>query len=346
MAGGFLEIAVANMANAIKKISVQRGYDVTRYVLATFGGAGGQHACAVADVLGMTKVLVHPLAGVLSAYGMGLADVIAMRESAVEVPLAPAILPELDRAASELEADALAELAGAGVTEDQVSRIRRAHLRYDGTDTALQVPMGQAAEMVSEFEAVYKQRFSFLMRGKPIVVEAVSVELAGGGEPASQHRRALERPVSLLHRSGCSSRGGWADVPLHRRGEMRSGQVAEGPAIIVEDFATTVVEPGWQATVTWPRRPAAQPRRHAAGRPAHRRQPRSQQQRRGQRRHRRQRRHRGRPRHRQRQPRGLPWRRRHRGGRRRSGAARDLQQPFHVHRRADGGPAAEPRRTR
>ena len=116
VAGGFIEIAVANMANAIKKISVQRGYDVTGYVLATFGGAGGQHACAVADVLGMTKVLVHPLAGVLSAYGMGLADVIAMRESAVEVPLAPAILPELDRAASELEAGALAELAGAGVT--------------------------------------------------------------------------------------------------------------------------------------------------------------------------------------------------------------------------------------
>ncbi len=250
VAGGFIEIAVANMANAIKKISVQRGYDVTGYVLATFGGAGGQHACAVADVLGMTKVLVHPLAGVLSAYGMGLADVIAMRESAVEVPLAPAILPELDRAASELEAGALAELAGAGVTENQVSSIRRVHLRYDGTDTALQVPMGQVAAMVSEFEAGYKQRFSFLMRDKPIVVEAVSVELAGGGEPAVAEPPRARAPGEPAPPVRMFVRGGWADVPLHRRGEMRPGQVAEGPAIIVEDLATTVVEPGWQATVT------------------------------------------------------------------------------------------------
>src|SRR5436305_1687602 len=136
-AAGFLEIAVANMANAIKKISVQRGYDVTRYVLATFGGAGGQHACAVADALGMTVVLIHPLAGVLSAYGMGLADVTAMRESAVEAPLSAGLLPELDRLADGLAADASAALVKAGAAPAGARQVRRAHLRYEGTDTAL-----------------------------------------------------------------------------------------------------------------------------------------------------------------------------------------------------------------
>src|SRR5207253_2248088 len=140
VAAGFLEIAVANMANAIKKISVQRGYDITRYLLATFGGAGGQHACTVADALGITEVLIHPLAGVLSAYGMGLADVTAMRERSVEAPLSAGLLPELDRVADALAADALAALVTAGAEPDGVRQVRRAHLRYGGTDTALPVP--------------------------------------------------------------------------------------------------------------------------------------------------------------------------------------------------------------
>ena len=250
VAAGFLEIAVANMANAIKKISVQRGYDVTRYVLATFGGAGGQHACAVADVLGMTTVLVHPLAGVLSAYGMGLADVIAMRESAVEAPLSPDLLPELDRVATALEADGHTELDSTAATGDQIRSVRRAHLRYQGTDTALPVPMGQLADMISAFEDSHLQRFSFLMRDKPIVVEAVSVELvAGGAAPAAARRTpAGAAPPAPPVRMFVS--GAWTDVPLLRRAAIVCGQVTEGPAIIVEDFATTVVEPGWQATVT------------------------------------------------------------------------------------------------
>ncbi len=299
VAAGFLEIAVANMANAIKKISVQRGYDVTRYVLATFGGAGGQHACAVADALGMTTVLVHPLAGVLSAYGMGLADVIAMRESAVEAALAVDLLPELDRVAAALEADAYTELENEGVAGDRVRSIRRAHLRYEGTDTALPVPMGEADAMISQFEDGYRQRFSFLMRDKPIVVEAVSVELVAGGAapamalpapappalappapappalappalappalappalaPPALAPPALAPPALAPTVAGGAAgaprvrmfvSGSWADVPLLRRAAMAVGQVAEGPAIIAEDFATTVVEPGWQATVT------------------------------------------------------------------------------------------------
>jgi 5-oxoprolinase (ATP-hydrolysing) len=295
VAAGFLEIAVANMANAIKKISVQRGYDITRYVLATFGGAGGQHACAVADALGITEVLIHPLAGVLSAYGMGLADVTAMRETAVEAPLSAALLPELDRVADGLAAEALAELVKAGVDPGAqagppgpgvpgrpgegapggrhdpgqdvepgpVRQVRRAHLRYEGTDTALPVPLGPLPEMVAAFEQAYRQYFSFLMRGKAIIAEAVSVELAAPsapvdaptlagapqegspGKPPGPGQEGGGEPSVRLY-----SAGGWVRAPLARRRDLRPGERVAGPALIVEDFATTVVEPGWRAELT------------------------------------------------------------------------------------------------
>src|SRR5258708_33303677 len=161
VAAGFLEIAVANMANAIKKISVQRGYDVTRYVLATFGGAGGQHACAVADALGITRVLIHPLAGVLSAYGMGLADVTAMRETAVEAPLAAGLLPELDQVVGRLEADALAELAEQGIGPGRARSARRAPLRYPGPPTPPPAPLPPVSQMLPGFPQPSPHHFSF-----------------------------------------------------------------------------------------------------------------------------------------------------------------------------------------
>ena len=179
VAAGFAEIAVANMANAIKKISVQRGYDVTEYVLNVFGGAGGQHACAVADALGMTRVLIHPLAGVLSAYGIGLADIIAMREQAVEVPLTGESLEGLAGTLDPLEQDARAEVAAEDVPPERITAVHRAHLRYQGTDTAVIVPVGSLEAMTAAFEAEYSRRFSFLMPGKPVIVEAVSVEVTG-----------------------------------------------------------------------------------------------------------------------------------------------------------------------
>ncbi|MGH3223823.1 MAG: hydantoinase/oxoprolinase family protein, partial [Streptosporangiaceae bacterium] len=185
VAAGFVEVAVANMANAIKKISVQRGYDVTEYLLNVFGGAGGQHACAVADALGMTNVLIHPLAGVLSAYGIGLADIIAMREQAVEAPLTADLIKALPGILAPLEADARAELAGkgggevGGVPAGQTTATHRAHLRYEGTDTAVIVPVAPLEEMTAAFEAEYTRRFSFLKPDKPIITEAVSVELIG-----------------------------------------------------------------------------------------------------------------------------------------------------------------------
>ena len=280
VAAGFLEIAVANMANAIKKISVQRGYDVTRYVLATFGGAGGQHACAVADALGITRVLIHPLAGVLSAYGMGLADVTAMRETAVEAPLAAGLLPELDRVAGRLEAGALAELAQQGIGPGRARSARRAHLRYDGTDTALPVPLGGVAEMVASFEQAYRQHFSFLMRDKTIFVEAVSVELVAasaapaGGQPPGGIPRGQPpgpgQPGSAGATVAMYAAGARADVPLMRRQDLRPGQRVDGPALIVEDFATTVTELGWRAELTGLgdlllTRVAARPEQHLAG---------------------------------------------------------------------------------
>jgi 5-oxoprolinase (ATP-hydrolysing) len=258
VAAGFLEIAVANMANAIKKISVQRGYDVTSYVLATFGGAGGQHACAVADELGMTRVLIHPLAGVLSAYGMGLAEVTAMRESAVEAPLSADLVPRLAQVSGELEASARAELPDEGVPEDQVRAVRRAHLRYEGTDTALVVPLGPAAVMISDFEQAYRRSFSFLMRDRPIVVEAVSVEVTAASDVLASPPPAVPPgavpppavPPGAVPPVPMFVSGKWVDVPLIRRPDLSVGQVIPGPALIVEDFATTVLEPGWQAEQT------------------------------------------------------------------------------------------------
>jgi 5-oxoprolinase (ATP-hydrolysing) len=261
VAAGFIEIAVANMANAIKKISVQRGYDVTEYVLNVFGGAGGQHACAVADALGMTRVLIHPLAGVLSAYGIGLADIIAMREQAVEKPLTQDSLAALQETIRPLDQDARAEVRAEGVPPERIAATHRAHLRYQGTDTAVIVPVASLAEMTAAFEAEYARRFSFLMPDRPVLVEAVSVEAAsveaGGAQerfgeadnPARSGLKYPERPANSA-RVPMFTRGAWAEVDLFERAALRPGHAVDGPAIITEELATTVVEPGWQAVVT------------------------------------------------------------------------------------------------
>jgi 5-oxoprolinase (ATP-hydrolysing) len=250
VASGFVEIAVANMANAIKKISVQRGYDVTEYVLNVFGGAGGQHACAVADALGMTRVLIHPLAGVLSAYGIGLADIIAMREQAVEAPLTRENLENLPGTLDPLERDARAEVTAEGVPPERITAAHRAHLRYQGTDTAVIVPVGSLADMTAAFEAEYARRFSFLMRDKPVIVEAVSVEVTGI-QPRYEDANDQARSARIdPDRVRMFTAGAWAEVDLYERSGLPAGHVIDGPAIITEELATTVVEPGWQAVVT------------------------------------------------------------------------------------------------
>ncbi len=253
VADGFIQIAVQQMANAIKKISVARGYDVTRYTLQCFGGAGGQHACLVADALGMTRVMVHPLAGVLSAYGMGLADQTVMREQAVELRLDDAAMNALQVRLDALAAEARAELEQQQAGHGEIQLHRRVHLRYEGTDSALVIPFDpQRTTMQAAFEAAYRQRFAFLMAGKALVVEAVSVEavLPGAAPAEAQVALAAEREVPRRETVPMYAEGRWQDAALVVREDMRPGDVLPGPAIIAEKNATTVVEPGWEATLT------------------------------------------------------------------------------------------------
>jgi 5-oxoprolinase (ATP-hydrolysing) len=261
VAHGFIQIAVQQMANAIKKISVARGYDVTRYTLQCFGGAGGQHACLVADALGMSQVLVHPLAGVLSAYGMGLADQNVMREESVERRLEAAAMPLMAERLQALgESTRLALLAQMGqdaASADRIELRQRVHLRYEGTDSALVVPWGDLAQLVAGFEAAYRQRFAFLMQGKALVVEAVSVEavLPGDAPEEAVHALNAEREVPRrdtvrVYAANAQGVAEWQDAALVVREDMRPGDVIDGPAIIAEKNATTVVEPGWQARLT------------------------------------------------------------------------------------------------
>ncbi|MDZ4398469.1 hydantoinase B/oxoprolinase family protein [Hydrogenophaga sp.] len=252
VAEGFINIAVQQMANAIKKISVARGYDVTRYTLQCFGGAGGQHACLVADALGMTRVFVHPLAGVLSAYGMGLADQNAIREQAVELPLSQEALPSIAEKLQALGEAAHAELGRQQVNVGAVTVHQRVHVRYEGSDAALVVPHGTLDAIQTGFEAAYRQRFAFLMQGKRLIVEAVSVEAVVPGVAPNEPRfdtheaRDVPRRETVRMYSG----GQWLDAALVVREDLRPGDVIPGPAIIAEKNATTVVEPGWEAVLT------------------------------------------------------------------------------------------------
>ena len=287
VAHGFIQIANQQMASAIKKISVARGYDVTRYTLQCFGGAGGQHACGVADALGMARVLVHPLAGVLSAYGMGLADQAALRERALELPLAAPHMAALRHALAELGEAAGAELAAQPAGGHALAVRQRAHLRYEGTDAALVLPLSgvQAgatdealvAELTQAFEAAYRQRFAFLMPGKALIVEAVSVEALLAGEAAAEHAQPLlparavpRRDTVRIYTTAADGAAGWHDAPLIVREDLRPGDVIDGPAIVAERNATTVVEPGWRARLSaldhlWLERVAPRAARRAAG---------------------------------------------------------------------------------
>ena len=252
VAEGFVNIAVQQMANAIKKISVARGYDVTRYTLQCFGGAGGQHACMVADALGMSRVLVHPLAGVLSAYGMGLADQTVIREQAIETRLGAAALPEVAAVLDRLAGVAHAELARQHVGTGAVVVHRRVHVRYEGSDAALVVPDGPLARIEAGFEAAYRQRFAFLMRGKGLVVEAVSVEAVLAGDAPAEALHATHAPRAVPRRETVRMYSGaqWHEAALVVREDLRPGDCVSGPAIIAEKNATTVVEPGWEAKLT------------------------------------------------------------------------------------------------
>ncbi|MBT2504893.1 hydantoinase B/oxoprolinase family protein [Streptomyces sp. ISL-98] len=251
VASGFLDIAVLNMANAVKKISVQRGRDITRYALTSFGGAGGQHACAVADELGVDTVVVPPLAGVLSAYGIGLADATAMREQSVEAELDEGALGRVRELCDRLAGRTREELRADGIADSAITTRARVLLRYAGTDASLPVALGSVPDMTAAFEADHRARYAFTM-DKPLVVEAVSVEAVGAAGPHSPvgvQTTIGESAGALKARATVRmfTQGSRQDTPLYRREDLHPTDTVEGPAVIAEDDATTVVDPGWQA---------------------------------------------------------------------------------------------------
>lgn len=252
IADGFIKIAVENMANAIKKISVQRGYDVTRYALNCFGGAGGQHACMVADSLGMTKVLIHPFSSLLSAYGMGLADIRATREQAIELSYGPKALAALTKTAKRIGKAVKDEVAGQGVPAAKIKVFVRAHIRYAGTDTALTVDAATLPAMQRAFEKAHKARFGFIDRNKQLVIEAVSVEAVGGGAKFNEKtvRRSGAKLPAPARRTQFFSNGAWHKANVYTRDQLKPGNKVKGAAIIIEPHQTIVVEPGWQAELT------------------------------------------------------------------------------------------------
>jgi 5-oxoprolinase (ATP-hydrolysing) len=286
IADGFITIAVENMANAIKKVSVQRGYDVTRYTLNCFGGAGGQHACLVADALDMTRVLIHPFSSLLSAYGMGLADIRATRQQAIEAPLNDVALQTIDEIGARLGDEMRAEVIGQGVAARDVTVHVRAHIRYAGTDTALVVrayavipdateggdpesrdtesasgfrvralrarPGMTVDKMKSAFETAHKARFGFIDENKALIIEAISVEAIGGGAKFSEpifEKTKSPLPVPARQTQFFSS-GTWHDAPVFTRHQFAPGHAIGGPAIIIEPHQTVIVEHGWRAEVT------------------------------------------------------------------------------------------------
>jgi 5-oxoprolinase (ATP-hydrolysing) len=288
VAQGFIDIANANMANAIKRISVQRGYDVTAYALTVFGGAGGQHACAVADALAMETVLAHPLAGVLSAYGMGLAEPAVLREQSVEQALDAQGLAVAQSVLNTLTAQARAELMTQGAPENTLREQAQVHLKYEGTDTSLAVPTGPIDAMQHAFDQAYRQRFAFLLSKRRLVIEAVSVEVVSvrthmqagplamdatsqdGGVPHPAGVSDARRAPSPMVVVRMFSAGRWVDAPLYERQALRAGDVLTGPAIVSEATATTLIDAEWRATLSVRgdlilERAQPRPLRHAVG---------------------------------------------------------------------------------
>ena len=261
LAHGCLAIAIDNMANAIKKISIQRGHDISGYALCCFGGAAGQHACLVADSLGLKQVLVHPLASVLSAYGMGLADVRTIRQRALETELDDALTPAIQEAIDELGGEARADLERQGLGAARITTVARIHLRYSGTDTPIEIPAGDAAALRRAFEAEHRARYGFVVAGRALVIEQISVEAIGHMAVVDEP----ERPVVTRTADEPLVPAGLVDMitaraphqppeafrtPVFERASLRPGDRLDGPAIIVEATTTVVVEPGWRAELT------------------------------------------------------------------------------------------------
>jgi 5-oxoprolinase (ATP-hydrolysing) len=258
VAAGFLAIAVEKMANAIKKISLQRGYDVSEYTLCCFGGAGGQHACLIADALGMKQVFIHPYAGVLSAYGMGLADVRVIREKSCEQVLTSGLIEVLKRFLEELERAGKEELNHKGTegTEKSIEVIYKVYLKYQGSDSTLGIDFCEnLGEMQDNFERLHRQRYGFIMAEKALIADSVSVEVI---EKMSIPEEVLISPVESSQKVSMApvttiemwTGNVWQETPVYQRDNLTPGMIINGPAIIIETTGTNVIEVGWQAQLT------------------------------------------------------------------------------------------------
>ena len=253
VAAGFIAIAVENMANAIKKISLQRGYDVTEYVLCCFGGAGGQVACLIADTLGMKKIFLHPYAGVLSAYGMGLADVQATRVTGVEQPLTEELIPQILQLMEFLETQARSEISNNKTSIEEV--VRKVNLKYEGTNSTLIVDFSaNVAVMKQKFEVEHQSRYGFIQSAKKLIVESVSVEVIQKmdtpEEPIISRTRPLKQTPQSVETVRMFTADKWHDTPIYRRENLQPEDSINGPAIIIEKISTIVVEPNWIAKLT------------------------------------------------------------------------------------------------
>ncbi|MGF1590150.1 MAG: hydantoinase/oxoprolinase family protein [Pleurocapsa sp.] len=252
IASGFLAIAVDNMANAIKKISLQKGYDVSTYTLCCFGGAGGQHACLIADVLGIKQIFIHPYAGVLSAYGIGLADLRIIKEKSLEVQLQPEVLISLGAAFQELATIAKADLAQQQEDSQEIIILEKVHLKYIGTDSSLIVDFASLEAMRSQFEQEYQQRYGFVVTEQDLIVETISIELiCPTYTPKSQTipRQNVEPPQAVTTVKIYTANT-WHDTPVYQRETLQPGDIVNSPAIITEPTGTNIIEPGWQGKIS------------------------------------------------------------------------------------------------
>ena len=253
IAEGFLTIAVDNMANAIKQVSVARGYDVTNYTLACFGGAAGQHACLVADALGMRRIMIHPLAGVLSAYGMGLADVRIVKQVPVEVTLDAALVAQLGETVEGLIASGRAELRRQGLTDARIRTEVRAHIKYRGSDSAIAVDYGDVEALAQRFQKTYLQRFAFVMPDAALVMESIEVEMIGESDAIDATATPTEAdrgPARPIRTAQVHMAGKMRDIPIYDRAALPPAQPVVGPAIVFDSASTTVIEPDWVAEHT------------------------------------------------------------------------------------------------
>lgn len=250
-AEGFLDIAVENMANAIKKISTERGYDLSRYTLCCFGGAGGQHVCKVAEKLNMTSIFIHPLAGVLSAFGMGIADLRALEGATVEKILDANEYKQLQALMRPLEKKAKAKLISQGVREPDIIMIQRAVVRHKGASSGLEVVFESLDTLRQAFEELHEKHYGFKLPESDVVVESVTIEAAGSHRPAirasSENVGKPDVNSKPFDHTSMYSRGRFEDVPVYRYDQIGLAAEINGPAIIIDPFSTTVVDADWRA---------------------------------------------------------------------------------------------------